>query len=202
MPRYVTLTEAASRLARADRVLIIGCSRGGKTTLSQSISTKFGLEFQSLDRDVRWLPGWKERAREEQRALVADLAQRSRWVMDGSGASSFDLRLPRTDLVLWVRVPRRVALLGLARRVGRFYGSVRPAMAPGCPERLPDREFLSYIWNFERKYAPIFIQCIDRHGPDVPVAVLRSHREMARLLRMSSEFEFGPMNTDRLEGTL
>ncbi|MBY3171632.1 P-loop NTPase family protein [Rhizobium laguerreae] len=185
MPRYVDLTEAASHLARADRVLVIGCSGGGKTTLSQSIATTFGLEFQSLDRDVRWLPGWKERGRQEQRALIVELTQRSRWVMDGSGASSFDLRLPRTDLVLWIRVPRRVALLGLARRVACFYGSVRPAMAPGCPERLPDREFLSYIWNFERKYAPIFIQCIDRHGPDVPVAVLRSHREMARLLRMS-----------------
>ena len=186
MPRYVDLTEAASNLARANRVLVIGCSGGGKTTLSQSIATAFGLEFQSLDRDVRWLPGWRERAREEQRARIAELTRRSRWVMDGSGASSFDLRLPRTDLVLWVRVPRRVALFGLARRVARFYGSVRPAMAPGCPERLPDREFLSYIWSFERKYAPIFIQSIDRHGPDVPVAVLSSHREMTQLLRMSS----------------
>ncbi|KQV15910.1 AAA family ATPase [Rhizobium sp. Root1203] len=201
MPRYVALTEAASTLARANRVLVIGCSGGGKTTLSQSIATTFGLEFQSLDRDVRWLPGWRERAREEQRALIAELTQRSRWIMDGSGASSFDLRLPRTDLVLWVRVPRRVALFGLARRVARFYGSVRPAMAPGCPERLPDREFLSYIWSFERKYAPIFIQSIDRHDPDVPVAVLSSHREMTQLLRMSSKFEFGPIKPDRLEET-
>lgn len=202
MPRYVDLTEAASNLARANRVLVIGYSGGGKTTLSQNLAATFGLEFQSLDRDVRWLPGWKERDRQEQRALITELTQRNRWVIDSSGASSFDLRLPRTDLVLWVRVPRRVALLGLARRVARFYGSVRPAMAPGCPERLPDREFLSYIWNFERKYAPIFIECIDRHGPDVPVAVLRSHREMARLLRMSSEFEFGPMKADHLEGTI
>ncbi|QPB24495.1 AAA family ATPase [Rhizobium sp. 007] len=188
MPRYVALSEAAAKLARANRVLVIGCSGGGKTTFSQKIANSFNLEFQSLDRDVRWLPGWKERDRQEQRTLIAEMTRRSRWVMDGSGASSFDLRLAHTDLVLWVRVPRRVALFGLARRVGRFYGSVRPAMAPGCPERLPNREFLSYIWNFEKKYAPIFIQSIDRHGPNVPVAVLRSHREMARLLQMSSDF--------------
>lgn len=37
-------------------------------------------------------------------------------------------------------------------------------------------------------YAPLFIQSIDRHGPNVPVAVLRSHREMAQLLQMSSNF--------------
>lgn len=186
MPRYVSLSEAAAKLATADRLLVIGCSGGGKTTFSQRIADRFGLEFQSLDRDVRWLPGWKERDRERQRALIAEMAQRSRWVMDGSGASSFDLRLPHTDLVLWVRVPRSVALVGLAKRVARFYGSVRPAMAAGCPERLPDLEFLSYIWNFEKKYAPLFIQSIDRHRPNVPVAVLRSHPEMARLLQMSS----------------
>jgi adenylate kinase family enzyme len=183
------LGEAAAELARADRVLVIGCSGGGKTTFSQNIAHAFGLEFQSLDRDVRWLPGWKERDRNEQRALIAELAQRGRWVMDGSGASSFDIRLPYTDLVLWVRVPRHVALLGLARRVARFYGSVRPAMASGCPERLPDRDFLSYIWNFEKKYAPIFIDIIDKYGPDIPVAELRSHREMTDLLELSRNYD-------------
>ncbi|MFN7023161.1 MAG: AAA family ATPase [Pseudorhizobium sp.] len=147
----------------------------------RSISALRHLEFQSLDRDVRWLPGWVERDRAEQRVIISQLAQRERWVMDGSGASSFDIRLPRTELVLWVRVPRHVALLGLMKRVSRYYGSVRPAMAEGCPEPLPDRAFLSYIWNFEKKYAPLFIKQIDQYGPDVPVAVLRSHREMEAL---------------------
>jgi adenylate kinase family enzyme len=187
MPRYVSLTETANLLATVGRVLVIGCSGGGKTTLSAKIAESFGLEFQSLDRDVRWLPGWVERDRREQREIIADMVHRSRWVMDGSGASSFDIRLPQTDLVLWVRVPRRVALLGLLKRVSRFYGSVRPAMADGCPEPLPDREFLSYIWNFEKKYAPIFIKQIDRYGPNVPVAVLHSHREMDRLLQLASQ---------------
>ncbi|RVO93980.1 AAA family ATPase, partial [Sinorhizobium meliloti] len=98
-------------------------------------------------------------------------------------ASSFDIRLVRTDLVLWVRVPRRVALLGLFKRVFRYYGSVRPEMAEGCPEPLPDMDFLSYIWNFEKRYAPLFIKQIDQHGPTVPVAVLRSHREMDLMLQ-------------------
>ncbi len=150
MPRYVSLMDAASLLATVERVLVIGCSGGGKTTFSAKIADLHRLEFQSLDRDVRWLPGWIERDRSEQRAIISDMVQRDRWVMDGSGASSFDLRLPRTDLVLWVRVPRWVALIGLLKRVSRFYGSVRPAMAEGCPEPLPDREFLSYIWNFEK----------------------------------------------------
>lgn len=147
MPRYVSLGDAAALLAKVQRVLVIGCSGGGKTTFSAKIAAYRHLEFQSLDRDVRWLPGWKERDRSEQRDIIAHLVQRERWVMDGSGASSFDIRLPRTELIIWVRVPRRTALLGLLKRVSRYYGSVRPTMADGCPEPLPDRQFLSYIWN-------------------------------------------------------
>jgi len=105
-----------------------------------------------------------------------------RWVMDGSSPSSFDLRVPRAELVLWIRLPRRVALLGLARRVWRNHGRVRIAMADGCPEPIPDWDFLSYIWHFERKSAPKFIAQFDRYGPDVPVAVLRSRAQVARLL--------------------
>ncbi|MEK1870952.1 MAG: AAA family ATPase [Rhizobium altiplani] len=183
MPRYVSSQEASNLLVEAKRVLVIGCSGGGKTTFSAKIAACRNLEFQSLDRDVRWLPGWVERDRAGQREIIEQLARRERWVMDGSGASSFDLRLPRTELVLWVRVPRYIALFGLFTRVFRYYGAVRPAMAEGCPEPLPDRDFLSYIWNFERRYAPFFIKQIDQHGPTVPVAVIRSHREMDAILQ-------------------
>ncbi|MCJ8508291.1 AAA family ATPase [Rhizobium lemnae] len=187
MPRYVSSDEAVDILATSTRVLVIGCSGGGKTTFAAKIAACLNLEFQSLDRDVRWLPGWVERDRAEQRETIKHLALRERWVMDGSGASSFDLRLPRTELIFWVRVPRRVALLGLFKRVFRYYGSVRPEMADGCPEPLPDREFLSYIWNFEKRYAPLFIKRIDQYGPEIPVVVFRSHYEMDAIVKSLTE---------------
>lgn len=187
MPRYISLRNAAETLAQANRVLVIGCSGGGKSTFSQKIAALFGLEYQSIDRDVRWLPGWKERDRQEQRTIIKALVERDRWVMDGSGASTFDLRLPDTDLICWIRVPRRVALLGVARRVWRYHGSVRSDMAPGCPEPFPNMDFLSYIWNFEKKYVPVFVHSIDLCGPNVPVVMLRSHRQMDHLLSLARE---------------
>lgn len=59
----------------------------------------------SVDRDVRWLLGWKARMREQQRTIISRMVKQDRFIMDGSGVSTFDLRLPHTDLVLWVRVP-------------------------------------------------------------------------------------------------
>lgn len=104
--------------------------------------------------------------------------------MDGSGPSSFDIRLPRTELILWLRIPRYLAFIGLAKRVVRYFGSVRPAMAEGCPEPLPSKEFLSYIWNFERESVPKFIRNIDVYGPEVPTVVLKTHGDVAGFLQM------------------
>ena len=187
MPSYISHYDAAKVLGNAERILVVGCSGGGKTTLSRKIANILGIQYYSIDRDVRWLPEWKERDKQEQRIILNRLVQNDRWVMDGSGASTFDIRLPRTDLVLWVRVPRYAALLGIVSRVIRYFGTVRPHMAEGCPEPLPDKEFLSYVWNFEEKYAPVFVRYIDLHGPNVPVAILKSHSEIDSLVHAIQE---------------
>ena len=177
--------DAAMRLRASRRICVIGSSGAGKSTYSHSLASSLNLTYVSLDRDVRWLPGWQERSREEQRERWTAMVAGEAWVIDGSGSSSFDIRLPRTDLILWLRLPRWKCLLGVAKRVARYKGTVRPDMAEGCPEPLPDREFLSYIWNFERRFAPRIIQEIDCHGPSVPVITLKSHGEMAQLLDLA-----------------
>ncbi len=182
MPRNISIPHAANVLRAAKRVLVVGCSGGGKSTLSLKISERYDLEYLSYDRDVRWLPGWRVRDREEQRLIVSDLVKRDRWVMDGTTVSTFDLRLPRADLLIWVRVPRRVALAGVARRVVASYGRVRIDMADGCPEQLPDREFLAFIWTFETRAAPRIARGIDRYGPILPVVTLTSRSEFTALV--------------------
>ena len=183
MPKYISHLEAATLLPTLNRILVIGCSGGGKTTLSVKLANQLKAEYQSIDRDVRWLPGWIERDKQTQRVMITELVNRDRWVMDGSGASSFDIRLPRTDLILWVRVPRYMALKGLALRVIRNFGTVRPKMAQGCPEKFPDLDFLSYIWNFEKKHAPLLVKNIDIYGSSIPVAILESHSKITNMLR-------------------
>lgn len=178
MPNYTSFDSAKSILPIAERIQIIGCSGGGKSTLAGKISMKYDLEHIPIDREVRWLPGWVARSKVEQREIFEKLVQRERWVMDGTSPSSFDIRLPRTDLVIWIRVPRRVALAGVAGRVVKNIGRTRPDMAEGCKEKLPDIEFLSYIWNFEKKSVSNVTSQLDQFGPKVPVLVLNSRREI------------------------
>jgi adenylate kinase family enzyme len=188
MPSYVPeIEDALPMLQKARRILVIGCSGGGKSTPSRKLSARLNLPYLSMDRDFFWLPGWVKRPKAQERALIAARVAQDRWIMDGSGASSFDLRLPRTDLVIWVRVPRHVCLWGLVCRVASSFGRVRPDMAPGCPEQLPDLEFLSYIWNFERRISPVIVNMLDRHAPDMPVLTLNSRRDIDALTERVQE---------------
>jgi adenylate kinase family enzyme len=180
--RIVNIADAAKMLVHFNRILVIGCSGGGKSTLSQKLGRRFDLPFVSMDRDFYWLPGWVRRDRDEARALIAEAVDNDRWIMDGTGVTSFDLRVPRSDLIIWVRMPRWLCLWGVFSRSLRNFGRTRPEMAPGCRERLADREFLSFIWNFETKTTPRIVKSIHALSPQCPVVTLTSRRQMRELV--------------------
>lgn len=183
MPRYITdISEAATLLQEATRVLIVGSSGAGKTTLAREVAKRLRLTHISMDKEFFWLPDCVARGRSEQREMIAEAVMNDRWVMDGSNPSSFDLRLPRTNIVLWMRVPRVVCIYSVYRRAIKTYGLTRDDMAAGCTEQLPDKEFLSYIWNFDRRHAPILERNFDLYGPHVPIFQVKSRREADRLL--------------------
>jgi adenylate kinase family enzyme len=136
-----------------------------------------------MDRAFFWLPGWKLRERSEIRSMIADAVREDRWIMDGTGHATLDLRLPRTDAVIWVRLPRLLCIMRVILRRIRYAGQSRPEMAERCPEKI-DLEFLRYIWNFEKKQALEILDWLKKHGPDVPVFVLDSRGDAAALLAL------------------
>ena len=181
-PNYLhDIAKAADLISQARRIMVIGCSGGGKTTLSQRLAARFDLTYLSIDRDILWLPGWVERNKIAQRALMLENIAGERWVLDGTNPSTFDIRLPRTDIVIWVRMSRLLCVWGVATRWLRWLGRTRPEMAPGCPEKL-DWQFLRYIWTFEARFAPRVVAALTQHGRTVPVFQLKSRRQMSTLL--------------------
>ncbi|WP_428428479.1 AAA family ATPase [Pararhizobium sp.] len=179
--KLLNVEQTADALRTADRVLVIGCSGSGKSTLAQALSWLFALSYVSMDRDVFWMPGWTQRPRAEALEIVERAVAQPRWIMDGTSPGTLPLRLPRTDLVIWMRPPRHVSLYGVISRWFRLRGRTRPEMADNCPERLT-LEFLSYIWNFEKTESPEIAQKLADYGSEVPVFVVRSHAETRILL--------------------
>ena len=185
MTVLITIDDAAERLKTFNRVMVIGCSGGGKSSMARQISARFGMPYVSMDREFFWLPGWVKRDKAEERRLITETVASERWLMDGSGSSSFDLRLPRAQLVIWLRLPRWQCLFGVVKRGVRYFGRTRPDMAPGCNERFADFEFLSYIWSFEQKFVLAMLYNINLHGSHVPVIQLKSRAEMRKFLDLA-----------------
>ena len=177
----MSLENAAERLKTADRVLVIGCSGSGKSTLARKLATRLGLPYVSMDREIFWLPGWQSRPRADALARLRDIVARERWILDGTSPGTLPLRLPRSHLVLWLRPPRWLSLYGVVSRWLRYRGRSRPEMADDCPEKI-DREFLTYVWNFEKTESPEIARTLAAYGRDVPVCVLKSRRDAHRLL--------------------
>ncbi len=165
------------------RILVIGCSGAGKSTFSKKLSQSTGLPLVSLDKEF-WRPGWTMPPRTQWRQRVAELCQAERWIMDGTFDSSLDLRLPLADTVLWFKLPRRICLARVAKRVAFTYGRVRSEMAPGCPERV-DLEFLRYVWTFEKRQEPSIARALMDHGSHITPVIFRRDAEAQRFLDSS-----------------
>jgi adenylate kinase family enzyme len=163
------------------RVVVIGSSGAGKSTFARKLGAVTGLPVTHIDQ-LFWQSGWVLTPAPEYHARLANVVARDRWIIEGVNPSTLDLRLPRTDLMIWLERGRATCLWRVARRIASSYGRVRPDMAPGCPEQLPDREFLAYIWTFPTRIAPRIEAAIDRHAMRDRVVRLASDREAQAFL--------------------
>lgn len=164
------------------RIVILGNAGSGKSTLARALGQRLGLPVVHLDR-LFWEPGWvepdAEQFRERMRAALAGDA----WVSEGNYARrTFDLRLPRADLVIWLDTPRRTCLRRVIVR--SLLNRPRPDLAEGCREKL-DREFLTFlkfVWTFDRGYRPGIEGVRLKVAPQVPVVHLRGNRQVAEFV--------------------
>ena len=132
-----------------ERILIVGNSGAGKSTMARALSEKTGLPVVHLDK-LFWRENWQHIAREEFDALLQQELEKSQWIIDGNYDRTVSTRLAYCDTVIYLDYPRWQCLLGVVKRVISSYGKVRPDMGDGCPERF-DWEFMKYVWNYNRE---------------------------------------------------
>ena len=160
----------------------MGSSGAGKSTFARSLADKLGIPFVSLDR-LFWQPGWREPVKADFTATVTREAEKPAWVIDGNymtyGAG--ELRRARADAVVWFDLPRWMCLLGVLHRIATSYGSVRPEMAPGCPEHL-DWAFLRYVWTFRAAQRPRLLSYFAALRADQRLVTFTTRAQAARFL--------------------
>ena len=136
------------------RIVILGNAGSGKSTLARQIGARLGVPVVHLD-TLFWETGWVEPDAETFRTRVRNAVAGEAWVCEGNYARrTFDLRLPRADLVIWLDTPRLTCLKRVILR--SVLNKPRPDLPAGCTERL-DRAFLTFlkfVWTFDRGYRP------------------------------------------------
>ncbi|MDZ4364047.1 hypothetical protein [Brevundimonas sp.] len=166
------------------RVLIIGNSGGGKSTLARRLGAALGVPVIHLD-VLFWKPGWVESPDEEFRARVSDALADDAWILDGNFGGTWDLRMPRADTIVWIDQPPLLCLARAIRRVFRHRREHRPDMAEGCREAF-ELAFYAFILTFNRKVRPRLEAALAHHAGHARVLRLRNDREIEAFLRAST----------------
>ena len=154
------------------RIVVLGCAGSGKTTLARRLGERSGTPVICLD--ALWQPHWGEKDVPVFRASMKEAHAGEAWISDGNFAlATFDIRLPRATLVIWMERSRlycawraitRVFQRGEAHRIGK----------------LPD--VLAFIWRFDRVNRPRIEAARGAYGPEVPVRRLTGSRDIADFL--------------------
>ncbi len=127
------------------RIAVIGYSGSGKSTTAAILSEKLNIPALHLD-TIHFLPGWVERSREDEPALVESfLASHDSWIIDGNYSGlHYDRRMAQADRIIFLDFPRLNCLCRAFRRYLQNRGRTRTSMAEGCPEKF-DPEFIFWI---------------------------------------------------------
>jgi adenylate kinase family enzyme len=131
-----------------ERILIIGCGGAGKSTMARQLGDKLQIPVVHLDK-LFWKPGWVESSREEIDAKIMAEMAKPQWIMDGNYNRTLEERMRHCDTIIYLDFSRFACLMGVLKRVITTYGTVRPDMGEGCPERF-DWEFLQWVWNYNK----------------------------------------------------
>jgi len=161
-----------------ERIIILGNAGSGKSTLSRILGEILNYPVSHLDQ-LFWQPGWIKPDPLEFREKVSESVLASSWISEGNYAPrTFDLRLPRADLVVWLNTPRIVCLFRVLIR--SFRNQKRPDLPAGCSEKINHEffNFLRYVWRFDTQDRPTIEKLCKEYGSEIPVVYLRNRKQI------------------------
>lgn len=139
-----------------ERIVVVGPSGAGKTTVAAALAPKLGYRHVEMD-GLWWGPNWTEVGPELLREALAPMVQNDRWVVDGNyfTVGSRDIGWPRADTIVWLDPPRWLTMSRIVRRSVRR-ATTRTELWSGNRERLwralHRDELIRFAWREFPKY--------------------------------------------------
>jgi adenylate kinase family enzyme len=98
-----------------NRIVVIGTSSSGKTTLAKELGHLLKIEHRELDYFF-WKPGWQESSVEEFRQKVDAFTKETKWITDGNFSQVRDIVWSRATHVIWLDYSLKLILSQFFKR--------------------------------------------------------------------------------------
>ena len=179
------------------RLLIVGNSGSGKSTMAAKAAAALGCDHVELD-SIHHLEDWTPIERDEMRRIVSRKISGDSWVVDGNYASMVqDLVLATADTVVWLDLPRRTVMPRVIRRtLGRMV--FRRELWNGNRERPsnlikrdPYENIILWSWTQQPKYRAQYERIMGENS-HLDWVRIRSAREQRRWLESLLETARSP----------
>jgi adenylate kinase family enzyme len=165
------------------RIVILGPSGTGKTTLCRILGEKFNISTLHLD-SIYWIRDWNHLNKEQFQTKMSNyLKKHDEWVIDGNYTNNlhFKWRLQLASTIILLDYGQQCALKGIHERAKKFKHTTRSDMAEGCIEGI-DQVFLKYVSTFSREKIPWLKAIINKYGSNKEIYVFRSRKELNKWL--------------------
>ena len=162
-----------------ERIIILGPSGTGKTTLCRNLSEKLGLTLLHLD-SVYWKKDWQNIDKHTFDLWMRKfLTKHRKFVIDGNYSNNkhFKYRLDLADTIIFLDFGTEKALEGIYKRAHQFKHQVRSDMAEGCVEGI-DQVFLQYVANYYKFRAKYLKAVIKKYENKKNVLVFKTREEL------------------------
>ena len=164
------------------RVMIIGQPGSGKSTLARALGERTGLPVVHID-TIHWQPGWVERSHDQKTRLCHEVEARERWIFEGGHSATWNNRLARADLLIWIDRSAPLRFWRVLLRTLLNHGRSRPDLPDDCPERLASLpEFFGFMWRTRNSAREKMKQLAATAPPTCQVVCLRSNRHARMFL--------------------
>src|SRR6266498_4321667 len=97
------------------RVVIVGVTSSGKSTLAERLAKRFSMDYIELD-TLYWEPNWQTAPLEVFRARVINAIQAQKWIVAGNYHVVRDLAWSQAEAIIWLDYSIWRVLWQLTRR--------------------------------------------------------------------------------------
>jgi len=154
------------------RIVVIGTTSSGKSTLAKRLAEKIGRDFIELDA-LHWEPNWTEAKIEVFRERVEKATCSQAWVVAGNYHVVRDLIWPKAEAIIWLDYPLPLLFWRLLTRTIRRWVT-REELWNGNREKLwwhfklwSEESLFHWLfktyWRRKREYPLLFSQPENSH---------------------------------------